>query len=141
MLGLGSQRIKLSGWEAGVLTVNSATRVCIQNAHVTTPNTLPGHISPLNQPWSSHTRYRYSSCIFRQRQNMVPPPTAPTQNAAICARRRYHAHQTPHCDIATPQLAYVMSSRVCSDLLNAVVHASAHNVDDIMACNSGCGEL
>ena len=91
---------------------------------MTAPNTLPTHISPLNQPYSTHTRGRSSSSILHHRKNMVPPPTALTQNAAICARKRHHAHQQPQPQLTvTPQLAYAVSSSVCSGLLVAVVHA------------------
>jgi hypothetical protein len=71
---------------------------------------------------------------------MVPPATALTQNAAICARKRHHAHQQRQPKLTvTPQLAYAVSSSVCSGLFNAVAHASAQNLDDMMACNSGGG--
>ena len=120
--------------------VNNSTRTCIQNAHVTAPNTLPTHISPLNQPYSTHTRRRCSSFIRRHRQNMVPPPTALTQNAAICARKRHHAHQQPQPQLTvTPQLAYAVSSSVCCDLPIAVVHAWDQNADDMMALQQGGG--
>ena len=75
---------------------------------------------------------------------MVPPPTALTQNAAICARKRHHAHQQPQPQLTvTPQLAYAVSSSVCCDLPIAVVHAWDQNADDMMACNGvgGGGEL
>ena len=117
-----------------------ATRNCIQNAHVTAPNTLPTHISPLNQPYSCHTRGRSSSSILHHRQNIVPPPTALTQNAATCARKRHHAHQQPQPQLTvTPQLAYAASFSTCTDLPVAVVHASDQNWDDMMACNRGGG--
>ena len=120
--------------------MNVATRVCIQNAHVTAPNTLPTHISPLNQPYSTHTRRRSSSSILHHRQNMVPPPTALTQNAAICARKRHHAHQQQQPQLTvTPQLAYAVSSSVCGDLFTAVAHASAQKEDDMMACKGSGG--
>ena len=117
--------------------VNNATRVCIQNAHVTAPNTLPTHISPLNQPYSSQTRRRSSSSIRHHRQNIVPLPTALTQNAAICARtRHHHAHQQPQPQLTvTPQLACAVSSSVCSGLLVAVRQASAQKEEDMMSCN------
>ncbi len=86
------------------------------------PQMLPTHISPLNQPYSSHTRGRSPSPNLLHRQNMVPPPTALKQNAAICARKRQHAHQQQQPKLTvTPQLAYEVSSSVCSGLLNAVV--------------------
>ncbi len=116
------------------MDVKFATRVCIENAHVTAPNTLPTHISPLNQPYSTHTRARSSCSILHHRKNMVPPPTALTQNAAICARKRHHAHQQRQPQLTvTPQLAYAISISVCCDLPSAVVHASAQNLDDMMA--------
>ena len=74
---------------------------------------------------------------------MVPPPTALTQNAAICTRKRYHVveHQQPQPQLTvTPQLAYAVSSSVCSGLLVAVAHASAQNLDDMMAYSRG-GEV
>jgi hypothetical protein len=65
---------------------------------------------------------------------MVPPPTALTQNAAICARKRHHAHQQPQPHLTvTPQLAYAVSFSICNDLLAAVAHVSAQNLDDMMA--------
>ena len=65
---------------------------------------------------------------------MVPPPTALTQNAAICTRKRQYAHQQQQPQLTvTPQLAYAVSSSVCCDLLVAVAHASAQNLDDMMA--------
>ena len=65
---------------------------------------------------------------------MVPHPTALTQNAAICARKCHHAHQQRQPQLTvTPQLAYAVLSSVCGDLLIAVVHASAQNLDDMMA--------
>ena len=110
-----------------------ATRTCIQNAHVAAPNTLPRHISPLNQPYSTHTRGRSSSSILHHRKNIVPPPTALTQNAAICARKRHHAHQQQQPQLTvTPQLAYAVSSCVCSDMLVAVVHAWAQYDRDML---------
>jgi hypothetical protein len=91
---------------------------------MTAPNTLPTHISPLNQPYSSHTHGRRSSFILHHRKNMVPPPTALTQNAAICTRKRHHAHQQQQPQLTvTPQLAYVVSSSVCSGMFNAAAHA------------------
>ena len=115
------------------MEVKAATRVCIQNAHVTAPNTLPTHISPLNQPYSSHTRGRSSSSIRRHRQNIVPPPTALTQNAAICGRKCHHAQQQRQPQLTvTPQLAYAASSCACSGLLNAVLHACAQNDSDMI---------
>ncbi len=118
--------------------MKNATRYCVQNAHVTAPNTLPTHISPLNQPYSTHTCGRCSSSILQHRQNMVPPPTALTQNATICARKRQYVHQQPQPQLTvTPQLAYAVSSSVCCDLFNAVVHAWDQNADDMMACNRG----
>ena len=72
---------------------------------------------------------------------MVPPPTALTQNAAICARKRHHAHQQRQPLLTvTPQLAYAVSSSVCCDLPSAVVHAWDQKEDDMMACNRG-GEV
>ena len=65
---------------------------------------------------------------------MVPPPTALTQNAAICARKRHQAHQQRQPQLTvTPQLAYEVSFSTCTDLPVAVVHASAQNLDDMMA--------
>ena len=116
------------------MEVKIATRACIQNAHVTAPNTLPTHISPLNQPYSSHTRGRSSSSILHHRKNIVPPPTALTQNAAICARKRHHhAHQQPQPQLTvTPQLACATSSCVCSGLLAEVLHAWAQYDRDML---------
>ena len=66
---------------------------------------------------------------------MVPPPTALKQNAAIYARKRQQAHQRQQPKLTvTPQLAYEVSSSVCSGLLNAVVHAWDQNADDMISC-------
>ena len=116
--------------------MKNATRNCIQAPHATAPNTLPNHISPLNQPYSSHTCRRSSSSIPHHRTNIVPPPTALTQNAATCAPKaspRARLQQQPQLTV-TPQLAYAASSSVCTGLLSAVVHACAQNDDDMMAC-------
>ncbi len=64
---------------------------------------------------------------------MVPPLTALTQNAAICARKRHHAHQQPQPQLTvTPQLAYAVSFSVCSGLLIKVLHAWAQDDRDML---------
>jgi hypothetical protein len=77
------------------------------------------------------------------RENMVPPPTALKQNAAIYAHKRQQAHQRQQPKLTvTPQLAYDVSSSVCTGLLNAVVHAWDQNADDMISCKGveGCGD-
>ena len=64
---------------------------------------------------------------------MVPPPTALKQNAAICARKGHHAHQQSQPQLTvTPQLAYAVTSCVCSGLLAEVLHAWAQDDRDML---------
>ena len=110
--------------------------------HVNAPNTLPTHISPVNQPYRTQTRCRSSSSILHQRQNMVPPAIALTQNAAICEHKCQHARRqqqsiVPMILAVTPQLAYALSSCDCSGWLSDVLHAWAQNCRDMVL---RCGE-
>jgi len=66
---------------------------------------------------------------------MILPTSAFVQKAAPCATTRDDARQQPqqpaHCQPRNWQLACVVSS----DLLFAVVHASAQSKEEIMACD------
>ncbi len=127
-------------------------RPFILAAQVTAPKQLPHTMSPQNHPYSGHTRRRPSSSILHHRYSILPPATAHTQYAAICAATRYTQTRQPATQTCagqapsgssggrltvTPQLAYKALSTVGRGLALAFLQASDQKVSEDMRMQGG----